>query len=575
MSPCRNQIVTRFVVLHSAGLAHAVVCGHDGTVVDADLSSGRESYAAAEWLAALDQLSRADEAAPLGPADLELLGTAAYMLGRDAAYAACLERAHHGHLAAGDRARAARCAFWIGHNRLFRGDPVQANGWFARAKRVLDEVECVESGYLLIPAWLAAMARGDFEVGYRAAAQAAAIGERFGDADLTWLARDDQGQALLNLGRVEEGRSLVDEAMIVATSGELSPIVTGIVFCNTLSFCQDALELDRARQWTAALTRWCDRQPKMLEHNGLCQVHRAEVLELGGAWSDALAAAQLAADRFTDGVLNQFAAGRARYRQGEVHRLRGDFEAADIAYREASSRGHDPQPGLALLRLAQGDSATAAAAIRRALRETAQRLSRAALIPAFVEIMLAIGDIDDASTAARELDDIAQIQGSTVLWATAACATGMVNLAADDLANALVPLREALRLWLELQAPYQVARMRVLLALTCRGLGDKDTASRELDTARSAFVELGARPDISRVDALRSARPDHGLTRREEQVLRLVAVGESNRQIAATLVISEHTVARHVQNILAKIGAPSRTAASAFAHRHGLAGRDH
>jgi len=224
----RGQIVTLFVVLHSADLARAVVRGHDGTVVGPDLSSGRESYAAAEWLDAMDQLSRADEAAPLGPADLELLGTAAYMLGGDAAYAACLERAHYGHLAAGDRARAARCAFWIGHNRLFRGDPVQANGWFARAKRVLGEVECVESGYQLIPAWLAAMARGDFEGGYRAAAQVAAIGERFGDADLTWLARDDQGRALLSLGRVEEGRSLVDEAMIVATSGELSPIVTGI-----------------------------------------------------------------------------------------------------------------------------------------------------------------------------------------------------------------------------------------------------------------------------------------------------------------------------------------------------------
>jgi len=542
-------------------------------MVNPALPRGRESYAAADWRAALDRLSRADAAAPLDPADLELLGTAAYMLGQDATYAACLERAHHGHLAAGNRTRAARCAFWIGHNRLFRGDPVQANGWFARAQRVLGELECVEAGYLLIPSWLEQMSRGDFENGLHTAAQAAAIGERFADPDLTWLARDDQGRALLNMGRVEEGRSLVDEAMIVATSGELSPIVTGIVFCNTLAFCQDALKLDRAREWTAALSRWCGRQPTMVEHNGLCQVHRAEVLELGGAWSEALAAAQRAADRFAEGVLNQFAAGKARYRQGEVHRLRGDIDAADEAYREARLHGYEPQPGLALLHLAQGDTAMAATSIRRALRETPHRLPRARLMPAFVEIMLAIGDLENAATATRELDEIAQAQGTTVLQAGAAWAAGMVHLASDEPARALIALRHAIRLWLDLHAPYQVARVRALIALACRRLGDEDTASRELDAARSAFAELGATPDITRVDTLRTGRPGHGLTGREVQVLRLVAVGKTNREIAATLVISEHTVARHVQNILAKIGAPSRTAASAYAYEHDMVGR--
>lgn len=275
--------------------------------------------------------------------------------------------------------RAVWCAFWIGHNRLFRGDPVQANGWFARAQRMLGDEDCVEAGYLLIPAWLMEIGRGDYEQGHATAVRGEMLGERFGDADLVWLARDDQGRALLNLGRVDEGLRLVDEAMIAATSGELSPIVTGIVYCNTLAFCQDSLEVVHAREWMLALGRWCDSQPTMVEHNGLCQVHRAEVLELGGAWDDALDAAVLAADRFDQGVLNQFATGKARYRQGEIHRLRGDLAAAEHAFRESAVRGYEPQPGLALLRLAQGDRTASAAAIRRALRETVQRLPRARL----------------------------------------------------------------------------------------------------------------------------------------------------------------------------------------------------
>jgi tetratricopeptide (TPR) repeat protein len=294
------------------------------------------------------------------------------------------------------------------------------------------------------------------------------VGERFGDLDLAWLARDDQARALLSLGRVEEGLRLVDEAMIAATSGELSPIVTGIVYCNTLAFCQDAFEVAHAREWMLALMRWCNSQPAMVEHNGLCQVHRAEVLELGGAWADALDAAGLAADRFDQGVLNQFASGKARYLQGEIHRLRGEYDAAEQAFREATVRGYEPQPGLALLRLGQGDRATSAAAIRRALRETVQRLPRARLLPAFVQIMLAAGEMDDASGASAELDGIAQSQDTTVLRAQAAYATGSVALAGDDPAGALVALRRALGLWLGLAAPYEVARTRTLIGLAPR-----------------------------------------------------------------------------------------------------------
>jgi tetratricopeptide (TPR) repeat protein len=321
-----------------------------------ELERGRESYAAWAWLDAFESLSSGDRAAPLAAADLELLARSAYMLGRDDDYVGGLERAHHLYLDGGDVAPAVRCAFWVGHNLLFRGERARATGWFGRAQRLLEREgqDCVERGYLLIPVYLEQMGSGDYEAGYVTAAEAAATGERFGDADLVWLARDDQGRALVKQGRVEEGLRLVDEVMVAATAGELSPIVTGIVYCNTIAFCQDVFELRHAREWTEALTRWCERQPEMVAHNGLCLVHRAEIMQLRGAWGNALAEARRAAERFPQGVLNQLACGKALYRQGEVHRLRGELAAAEEAYREASRCGCEPQPGLALLRLAQG-----------------------------------------------------------------------------------------------------------------------------------------------------------------------------------------------------------------------------
>jgi hypothetical protein len=235
-----------------------------------------------------------------------------------------LERAHHAHLDGRQVPQAVRCAFWIGHNLLFRGEHVSANSWFTRARSLLDREggDCVERGYLLIPVWLQQMGGGDFESGHATAVAAGEIGERFGDADLTWLAVDEQGRALMNQGRVEEGLRLVDEVLVVANSGALSPIVTGIIYCNTIAFCQGVYELPHARAWTDALTRWCEGQPDMVAHNGLCLVHRAEIMQLQGAWDDAMQEARSAAERFTRGVLNQLACGNAFYRQGEVHRRR-------------------------------------------------------------------------------------------------------------------------------------------------------------------------------------------------------------------------------------------------------------
>jgi DNA-binding NarL/FixJ family response regulator len=545
-----------------------------GRAID-ELGRGRESYAASAWLDAYESLAHADQLDPLAAEDLELLARSAYMVGNDDDYLAGLERAHDLHLAAGEVPRAVRCAFWIGHNLLFRGQSARATGWFGRAQRLLehDARDCVERGYLLIPVWLEQMASGDYDGGVRTAAQAAEIGERFGEADLVWLARDEQARALAKQGRLKEALALVDEVLVVAVAGELSPIVTGIVYCNTIAFCRDVYELRHAREWTETLTRWCERQPEMVAHNGLCLVHRAEIMELQGAWDEALDEARQAAERFTRGVLNELACGAALYRQGEIHRLRGEFAAAEEAYKGASRCAYEPQPGLALLRLAEGKAWVSVGSIRRVVGETTAPLLRARLLPAYVEIMLAVRDPGEARAASRELDEIVAGHGAEALGAMAAQARGSVALQNGDAAAALAALRSALTVWHDLAARYEIARTRTAIGLACRELHDEDTAVLELEAAREIFASLGARPDRARVDVyLRraGAAGAYGLTERELEVLRLAAAGKSNREIASVLVISEHTVARHMQNIFDKLGVSSRTAAGAFAVAHQL-----
>jgi DNA-binding CsgD family transcriptional regulator len=541
----------------------------------AAVERGRESYAKRAWAGAYESLSEVDRATPLGADDLELLARSAYMLGRDEDYAAALERAHRAHLDAGHDLPAANCAFWIGLNLFLRGETAPATGWFARAQRLVDrqDGDCAERGYVLTAVCVQQMAARDYEAAYATAGEAAAIGERCGDRDLVAFARMDQGSAMLSLGRTDEGRRLVDETMVSVTAGELSPIAAGLVYCSTISFCQDAHELRRAREWTAALTRWCAQQPDMVAHTGICHVHRAELMTFGGAWEEALGELRRLGERRAGGMVNQRAMGQAAYQQGEVLRLRREFDAAEAAYREASRLGREPQPGLALLRLAQGNVGAAAASIRRAVGEAAQPLKRATLLPAYVEIALAAEDVEAARVAWRELEEIARRQGSDPLVASAAQAEGAVRLAEGDVDAALTATRRAWNLWAELKAPYEAARARVLVGLACRGLGDEDTAALELEGARQAFIELWAAPDLASLRSL-TGQPEpgdtSGLTARELEVLRLVAAGRSNREIAAALTISEHTAARHLQNIFAKLRVSSRTAASAFAFEHHL-----
>jgi DNA-binding CsgD family transcriptional regulator len=545
-------------------------------VVDAidELGRGREAYAGRAWMDAYKWLSNADRAAQLGVEDLELLATSAFMIGRDDECLSNLKRAYQRHLDAGDAMRAVRCAFWVGMTLALRGEMGHATGWLGRAQRLVEREggDCVERGYLLVPVMLRHEAIGDWETAFATAADAAEIGERFGDADLLALAVHEQGCALIQQGQLEEGLGLLDEAMVAVTAGELSPIVTGIVYCSVIMGCQEVYELRRAQEWTDALTQWCEEQPEMVAFSGRCLVHRAEIMELHGAWREALEEARRAHHRSVQGK-NRSAVAQAFYRQGEVHRLQGRFYAAEDAYRDASRCGFEPQPGLALLRLAQGNDDAAAAAIRRVVGETTEPLKRARLLPAYVDIMLAAGDVEEARTACRELETISARYESGMLGAMVAQAEGAVDLTEGNARAALLALRRAWRIWQELEVPYEAARVRVLVGLACRALGDDDTATLELEAARGVFEQLGAAPDLAKVDSLpwgALSADAHGLTPRELQVLRLVAAGETNKAIAAELVLSGRTVDRHVSNIFSKLGVSSRAAATAYAYEHQL-----
>jgi DNA-binding CsgD family transcriptional regulator len=532
------------------------------------LDRAREQYGHRAWASAYQAFLRADHEIALAAEDIELLAMAAYLIGRDEDYLAALERAYHAHCDAGQFIPAVRCAFWLGFRVLMRGEMGRASGWFARGQRLLDRDprECAERGYLLLPV-VEQRIGADDEAAYAAAAEAAAIGERCRDADLVACARHQQGRIRLQQGQVEAGLALLDETMLAVAAGELSPLVTGLMFCSVIAACQQVYALDRTREWIVAMTQWCEGQPDMIAFAGVCQVHRAEIMQLQGAWPGAIEAARRACAR-SQGI-DQRATAAAYYQQAEVHRLKGEIAAAEAAYRNASQSGLDPQPGLALLRCTQGRLDAATAAIRSAVGTTTDRPKRMGLLPAYVEIMLAAGDVESARDAWRELEDLAQGFDTGVPDAMAAQARGAVELAEGNARAAIVSLRRAFDAWQRIAAPYAVARVRELIGLACRALGDEDGASLEIGAARSIFDRLGAAPDRARIDSLMKGRP-HPLTPRELQVLRLVAAGKTNATIAAELFLSERTIERHLSNIFTKLDLSTRTAATAWAYEHGL-----
>jgi DNA-binding CsgD family transcriptional regulator len=516
----------------------------------------------------------ADSETRLGPEDLDSLAVAAFLVGDDTVCIDALTRAHQQFLEQGHPIPAAQCAVWLAFAMFERPAlQSQAAGWVARARRLLDEcaTDCPERGFLLCAEAYMRVRVNDPTGAGSLFAEAVDVAASFRDRDVLALARHGEGRVLLVQNRTAEGLAILDEVMVSVTCGEVHPIISGVVYCSVLGVCHDLFDLRRAKEWTTALSAWCDAHPDML-FRGECLVRRSEMLQLHGAWDEALAEAEHACIRLGPRSHPRDAV-TSPYRAAELHRLRGEFQKAEELYRRASQAGRTPHPGLALLRLAQGQVEAAAVAIRQELQQRGSRAARAATLGAAVDILLAAKDAAAAHDAAEELARIANTLDAPFLRASSAAASAAVALKQGDAAAAMALLRDACAVWREVEAPYEIARTRELTGLAYRQLGDEEGAQLEFEAAAETFERLGARPDAARITSriTTPAREVRGpLTGREVEVLRLVATGKSNRAIATELAISEKTVARHVSNILMKLDLPSRSAATAFAYSRKL-----
>jgi len=539
----------------------------------AALARAREAIREKAWSTAFAEFTEAGRQASLDPGDLELLSVAAHLTGKDAESGEALARAHQGYLARGETRRAARCAGWLSFVAQLRGDRAQASGWLSRARRLLEtEGDCVEKGYLLLPVGMASAQQRDLDAAHAAFVEAATIGQRFADRDLASLALQGQGRVLVRRGEIPRGVALLDEAMVAVMANEVSPIVAGGIYCSVLDACGEIFDLRRAQEWTAALEQWCSSQPDMVPYRGHCLIRRAEIMQLRGAWPDALLEARCACERLSQPVPKP-AVGAAFYRKAEMHRLLGELEEAEEAYRAAAQWERVPRPGLALLRLARGEVKAAQSEIRHVVDVTVEPGKKAEALAAQAEITLAAQDLATARSAADDLSKIATKIGAEFLLAVAACTQGAVLLAEGEAPVAVASLRQALATFRHLEAPYEVARVQVCLARAYRTQGIDESALHELQAAREAFRKLGAATDLAHIEELvdfPATSPAGPLTQREIEVVKLVASGITNREIANKLNISEKTVARHLNNIFNKLDLSSRAAATAYAYQHGL-----
>lgn len=536
-----------------------------------ELEQARTDFGRGDWVAAYDAWSAAGLDV-LSVDELDDLATTAELLGRHDEAVAALQKEFVASQDVSDAGRAIRSAFRLAMSTGSHGEPALAAGWTARAEGLAGDLDdaAVEHGWVAYLRMFRAIMSGDVPGAAASAEDAVAIGRRHQDADLTAMALCGQGRIALYTGRVPEGLAMLDESMVRVIAGETSPIIAGHVYCTAIEGCQEISDFARMAEWTSALERWCAEQPGLLAFTGQCAVHRGQLMRLRGQWAQALDEFELAAVRYRE-VGSPDAAALSAYEAGEVLRLRGEHAAAEEAYERAADRGFEPQPGLALLWLSRGEQDAAVAAVERLEAEPGGPVQRCRILPTAVEVLLGAGQVDRARDLASELNRIADDFGCEPLKAAAAEAAGAVELVGGDPAGALPYLRKAQQLWARSEAPFDRARARVLTGRALAAVGDAGTSRRELESARATFRQLGARPAADAVDRLLA--PDSlpsGLTAREAEVLRLVASGRSNAQIAADLVLSEKTVARHLSNIFTKLDVGSRTAATAFAFEHGL-----
>lgn len=466
------------------------------------LQAGREAIRRYAWREALELLRAADTDSRLSPEDLEGLAEAAWWSGLLGACIEARERAYRKYLDAGNNRRAGYVAMALVRDYFSKHESSVGTAWLNRAERLLDaEPECVEKAWLLrTRAVIELEGERNFEKAIEHARQALEMATRFKDRDLMALGLHDQGRSLVAMGHVQQGMAMMDEATVAAVAGELSPWVTGAVYCNTITACQRVADIRRAGEWTEAAKRWCERQ-SIAGFPGMCRVYRAEIMRLRGAWREAEQEARRACEELKEFNLGYCA--EAFYEVGEIRLRMGDLAGAEDAYRHAHELGREPQPGMAQLRLAEGKVAAALTLIKSAVAgQTRDRLLRAKLLPALVEIAVEFKDLDSADAAVRELGEIASDYGTPALQASAMCSRGALYLARGEGTEAQAILRNGVRLWQDVDAPYELARARLLLGEVYRSLGDNENAALEFEAARASFERLGAMPDLKQADEL-------------------------------------------------------------------------
>ena len=527
------------------------------------LREARTAYAERAWQRAYDAFAAAETEAPLEAEDYDRFAVTAHLLARMPDYFAIRERAYTSLLERGEPLAAAEAALWLGTQKLVQGDVAEGGGWIARAARIVadDGTDSRAAAFLNVSSAFEAAAGGDLERAARITEECVRAARRLGSEQYAALSIHQQGLFLLAAGHTDEGLACLDEAMLGVASGACSAMVEGIIYCGVIEGCWSIYEVTRAQEWTAAMSQWVTRSrssptsPASARYDAQSS---SSSTVAGPRRIDELGAVGLADP-------DPWASGRAASVRGNLDRLLGRFDSAEENFTLASKLGEDPQPGLALLRLARGSVQAAAAMVRRSLAETRQTGKRIQVLSAATEILLATGETDAAADTAAELRDLATASRSPVVVAVGQYAQASVCLSRGAPADALPLLREALGTWVRARAPYQEARTRVLLAEACRALGDRESADREVDTARAIFQDLEAMPDLARLTG-----SDELLSPRELEVLRLVATGATNRAIAEKLVLSERTVDRHVSNIFTKLGVSSRAAATAYAFERQL-----